>query len=319
MNKSNLAYEAPDPQGQVVQFPKKERQFMSYKDEGYTKTPNYLVDENYVAQMTGNALKCYVVINRFTEGFSRKEWAIASTFLLEKTGIKKPHTAYDALKQLEGMSLLRVHREDGKTNKFTITNPCQKTAVVPKNGSSVEIITSAENGHNCSAEKRHSTSAENGHTKKESFKKENIKEREEEEAHGENQKFTAQKRQLSFVEYHVSDRTPISLKELFKKYPAQVDFIDQAKISFPNHTVDQIFSELQKMGQWSLSSSNHMPQKWMSIWLGFMQKVPTAAEQAAAQMRKAKSKPTQKTEKKYHQYGQVPVTPSIQDVGGNHE
>ena len=315
---SNLAYEAPDPQGRVLQFPRKERPMMSEKDEGYTKTPNYLVDEDYVAQMTGNALKCYVVINRFTEGFSRKEWAIASTFLLEKTGIKKPHTAYDALKQLEGMNLIKVHREDGRTNKFTITNPFLKTAVVPKNGSSVEIVTSAENGHRGTAEKRHNTSAEKRHTKKERFKKENIKEREEEEAHGENQKFTAQKRQLSFVEYHVSDRTPISLKELFKKYPAQVDFIDQAKISFPNHTVDQIFSELQKMGQWSLSSSNHMPQKWMSIWLNWMQKIPTTTEQAAAAKRKSAS--TAKPQKpKYHQYGQAPEAQSIRDVGGNHE
>lgn len=315
---SNLAYEAPDPQGRVLQFPRKERPMMSEKDEGYTKTPNYLVDEDYVAQMTGNALKCYVVINRFTEGFSRKEWAIASTFLLKKTGIKKPHTAYDAIKQLEEMDLVKINREDGRTNKFTITNPCLKTAVVPKNGSSLEIVTSAENGHRGTAEKRHNTSAENGHTKKERFKKENIKEREEEEAHGENQKFTAQKRQLSFVEYHVSDRTPISLRELFRKYPAQVDFVDQAKVSFPDHSVDQIFSELQKLGQWSMSASNHMPQKWMSIWLNWMQKIPTTTEQAAAEKRKSTS--TAKPQKpKYHQYGQAPAAQSIRDVGGNHE
>lgn len=141
---------------------------------------------------------------------------------------------------------------------------------------------------------------------------------EEEEAHGENQKFTAQKRQLSFVEYHVSDRTPISLRDLFKKYPAQVDFVDQAKVSFPDHSVDQIFSELKKLGQWSMSASNHMPQKWMSIWLNWMQKIPTTTEQAAAAKRKSTS--TAKPQKpKYHQYGQAPAAQSIRDVGGNHE
>ena len=166
--KSNLAHEPPHPQGEVVQFPKQERQVMPNKDVSYTKTPNYLVDEDYVARMTGNALKCYTIINRFTEGFSRGNWAIDSSFLLKKAGIKKPHTAYDAVKQLEEFGLLSVHREDGRTNKFTITHPCQKTAVVPNLGS-------AEKGNKGDAEKRHNPTAEKRHTKKENIK-ENIKE-----------------------------------------------------------------------------------------------------------------------------------------------
>lgn len=146
-----------------------ERKAMSEKEDvSYTKTPNYLVDDDYVARMTGNALKCYTIINRFTEGFSRSNWAIDSSFLLVKTGIKKPHTAYDAVKQLEEFGLLSVHREDGRTNKFTITHPCQKTAVVPNLGS-------AEKRHNPTAEKRHNPTAEKRHTKKENIKKENIK------------------------------------------------------------------------------------------------------------------------------------------------
>lgn len=165
----NLAHKHDSPQGEVIEFPKQERQVMSNKDVSYTKTPNYLVDENYVARMTGNALKCYTIINRFTEGFSRSNWAIDSSFLLEKTGIKKPHTAYDAVKQLEEFGLLSVHREDGRTNKFTITHPCRKTAVVPNLGS-------AEKGNRGTAEKRHTPTAEKRHTKKETNNKENIKE-----------------------------------------------------------------------------------------------------------------------------------------------
>lgn len=284
----NLAHELPPPQGQVVQFPKKERPVMSDQDEGYTKTPNYLVDDDYIALMTGNALKCYVVINRFTGGFSRKEWAIASAFLLEKTGIKKPHTAYDALKQLEEMELLKVHREDGKTNKFTITNPCLKTEVVPKNGTGSENGSSAENGHRGSAEKRHNTSAENGHTKKERFKKEKIKERDKEDNAQEPEKFSTQNRPLNFVEYHPDDKTQISFRDLCKKYPAQLDFQQQAKTNFPNHSPELIFETLKKMAQWSLDKSNHTPQKWMSIWLStFMKNEKTDAEVAAAAERKA--------------------------------
>lgn len=140
---------------------------------------------------------------------------------------------------------------------------------------------------------------------------------EEEDVCAKNKKFTAQNRPMQFVEYYTKDRLPISLKDLFKKYPAQIDFQDQAKISFPNHSHEQIFTELQKLGQWSLSASNLTPQKWMSVWLDWMRRVPTLAEVAAAAERQKQS--IQKPQKpKYHQYGQEPTT-SIRDVGGSHE
>ena len=168
---------------QVISFPKPsliQEAIVGIKksENGYTKTPNYLVDDDYLVRMTGNALKCYVVINRFSEGFSRQNWAMESKFLQRKTGIKKPHTLFEAVKQLEELKLLSVHREDGKTNKFTIMHPCLKTAV-PNSG------TTAENGQWSSTENGHSTTAENGHTKKETFK-ENIKENFKEEIPQEN-------------------------------------------------------------------------------------------------------------------------------------
>ena len=76
-----------------------------------------------------------------------------------------------------------------------------------------------------------------------------------------------QNRPLNFVEYHPKDRTAISFKDLCKKYSAQIDFQDQAKINFPNHAPERIFENLKKMAQWSLDKSNHTPQKWMTIWL----------------------------------------------------
>lgn len=147
-----------------------------------------------------------------------------------------------------------------------------------------------------------------------------ILEEEEEERAREIQKLSAQNRSLNFVEYHPDDRSPISLKQLFKKYPAQVNFVDQAKISFPDHSVDQIFSELQRLGQWSLSASNLMPQKWMSVWLDWMKKIPTATEQAAANARQTRIlvKPNPE-QPKFHQYGQAKPQPAMRDVGGSHE
>lgn len=116
---------------------------------------------------------------------------------------------------------------------------------------------------------------------------------EEEEGAQENKKIIPQNRQLNFIEYHVSDRTAISLKNLFQKYPAQVDFYDQAKISFPDHSHEQIVTELRKLAQWSLSAGNHMPQKWMNIWLNWMQKIPTQSELAAAEARKQQKSQSQ--------------------------
>ena len=114
------------------------------------------------------------------------------------------------------------------------------------------------------------------------------------------EKFTAQEnRPLNFIEYQTSDRTAISFPDLCKKYPAQLDFQDQAKVSFPNHSPDRIFENLKKMAQWSLDKSNHTPQKWMTIWLStFMKNLPSDAELKAEQDRKAqKQTQTTKTEK----------------------
>lgn len=114
------------------------------------------------------------------------------------------------------------------------------------------------------------------------------------------EKFTAQEnRPLNFIEYQTSDRTAISFPDLCKKYPAQIDFQDQAKASFPNHSPDRIFENLKAMAQWSLDKSNHTPQKWMTIWLStFMKNLPSDAEFKAEQDRKAqKQTQTTKTEK----------------------
>ena len=111
-----------------------------------------------------------------------------------------------------------------------------------------------------------------------------------------NKKFTAQNRPLNFVEYHPEDSDFISFKDLCKKYPAQVDFQDQARTNFPNHSVDRIYKNLETMAQWSLDKGKHTPQKWMSIWLTtFMKNLKTDAEEQAFQQRKAKQSQKPKT------------------------
>ena len=297
---------------QLIQFqkpakPKQEAIVDIQKNEdGYTPLPNYLVDGDFVAKMTGNALKCYVVINRFSKGFSRKNWAMESKFLQRKTGIKKPHTLFEAVKQLEGFGLLSVHREDGKTNKFTIATPCLKTAL-PINS------TTAENGHSTTAGNGHSTTAGNGHTKKEIDLKENIKINNDDNAH---ETFVPQERgMLQFIEYHVEDQKAYSLKELTQVYPTtQVDLTAQAKVSFPNLTTEQITGELKKLAQWSLTAEKRISQKWMTTWLNWLTNFQKDLSKPAAAQPKTQKPPR-------HRYGQGVVTPQtgIKTVGGNHE
>lgn len=133
----------------------------------------------------------------------------------------------------------------------------------------------------------------------------NLLEEEEENA-GEVSPTPPQNRPLNFVQYHSQDRVHVSLLELTKKYPAQVDFQNQARTSFPDHTADQIFSELKKLAQWSLDKSKQTPQGWMNTWLKWMQKVPTAAEmQKDLSRSKTASPPTvEKPKKPRHRYGQ---------------
>ncbi|MEQ1299382.1 hypothetical protein ABLT94_16115 [Acinetobacter soli] len=115
-----------------------------------------------------------------------------------------------------------------------------------------------------------------------------------------------QNRPLNFIQYHSNDRMHVSLLELTKKYPAQFDFQNQAKTSFPNHTAEQVFAELKKLAQWSIDKSKQTPQGWMNTWLKWMQKVPTAAEvQKDLSRSKTASSPTAgKPKKPRHRYGQ---------------
>jgi len=116
-----------------------------------------------------------------------------------------------------------------------------------------------------------------------------INYREEEEEERTN--FQAQNRTLNFIEYYTQDRTPVSFKNLCQKYSVEQDFIAQAKVSFPNHTEQQIQVVLSDLAQWSLSASNFMPQKWMSIWLDFMKREPSDQEKRSAESRKQQPKP----------------------------
>ncbi|MDT1778889.1 replication protein [Acinetobacter baumannii] len=174
----NLAHKHDSPQGDVIPFPKQERQDMSKKEEGYTRLPNSLIDEQIMAQLSDKAFKCLMLIIRQTSGFNRNSDKIATTQFQEACGIKKTDKVYASIKELEQKSLIKVERKTGGLNTyFLLENHSQnkvllKMGLLPKMGRGLL----PKMGRDYS-QKWGGTTPKNGDTTKENIK-ENFKENE---------------------------------------------------------------------------------------------------------------------------------------------
>ena len=130
--------------------------------------PNALIDD-LIADISPNALKCYLVIVRKTVGWN-KEWdLISTTQLMEITGIKKKQTVYAAISELEDLRLIESLKETGKITKYRLKVVPEK--VVTKNG------TSTENSNEVVPKIDTGTSTENGYSTKDNIKTNITKEK----------------------------------------------------------------------------------------------------------------------------------------------
>ena len=66
----NLAQALRTAQGEVVQFPKKEQKTMSIKQDWFTGLPNFICVEGYLSALSGEAIKCQILLNRHISGLS---------------------------------------------------------------------------------------------------------------------------------------------------------------------------------------------------------------------------------------------------------
>jgi len=176
----NLAHKHDSPQGEVIEFPKYERQVMSSKIGGenvsYTKKPNLFFDE-VMSQVSGNAYKCLDVIVRCTFGYHKDTAQISEHAFMSQTGIKRKETLRAAISELEKLKLIFVDRKSGVTNQFTLThNQYDKSAL------ELENSPSTNNPSETSTNNPSETSTNNP-----SPNKENIKENFKENMCGENQ------------------------------------------------------------------------------------------------------------------------------------
>ncbi|MEN8392558.1 replication protein, partial [Acinetobacter indicus] len=134
--RANLAHEPAAPQAEVVWFPKKERQVMSKKEEGYTRTPNSLIDDQIMAQLNDKAFKCLMFIVRQTSGFDRASHSISITQFQKYCGIKKRDTVMACIKELEDKKLIKVERKTGCLNVYSLTLNQSHETGLPSNGTS---------------------------------------------------------------------------------------------------------------------------------------------------------------------------------------
>ncbi len=181
---TNLAHEPPIPQGEVVRFPKKERQQMSKREEGHTRMPNSLIDDQIMAQLNDKAFKCLMFIVRQTSGFNRTSHTIAITQFQKYCGIKKRDTVMSCIKELEELKLIKVERQTGCLNEYflTLDQYHEMGLVTPKGTSPLngDGTSTAKRDEGSPIEQDGTSTVERG-TIKETFKetfKENFKERE---------------------------------------------------------------------------------------------------------------------------------------------
>ncbi|MFS1998277.1 replication protein [Acinetobacter baumannii] len=117
----NLAHKHDSPQGEVIDFPKQEQKAMSKKEDGYTPLPNFVCDEGYLAVLSGEAIKCLVLLNRQIKGFHEENKAIGESLILKLTGFKDKRTVRKAMSDLAKYNLVKITKTLGKVTSYEVT------------------------------------------------------------------------------------------------------------------------------------------------------------------------------------------------------
>ena len=174
--KTNLAHEPLIPQGELVQFPKKERQAMSKKEEGFTPLPNFICDEGYLSALSGEAIKCLILLNRHIKGFHGDNKSIGEALVMKLTGFKDKRTVRKNMADLAKFQLIRITKNLGKTTTYTVTfeDRIKPELVTSSDTGALNVVTL--NDTSVGTSNVTTTSNIKCHSVKEIYLKENIKE-----------------------------------------------------------------------------------------------------------------------------------------------
>lgn len=95
---------------------------------------NSVIDE-YLSQMSGNALKCYILIVRKTRGWQKTHDSLSISQIQKFTGIRKEETVQKAINELIDLGLIGKQSRIGLPNEyFLISDPKKGVTLPPKNG-----------------------------------------------------------------------------------------------------------------------------------------------------------------------------------------
>ena len=95
---------------------------------------NAVIDE-YLSQMSGNALKCYILIVRKTRGWQKTHDSLSISQIQKYTGIRKEETVQKAINELVDLGLIGKQSRIGLPNEyFLISDPKNGGTPPPKNG-----------------------------------------------------------------------------------------------------------------------------------------------------------------------------------------
>ena len=99
---------------------------------------NSVIDE-YLSQMSGNALKCYILIVRKTRGWQKTHDSLSISQIQKFTGIRKEETVQKAINELVALGLIGKQSRIGLPNEyFLISDPKKGVTPPPKNGAPPE-------------------------------------------------------------------------------------------------------------------------------------------------------------------------------------
>lgn len=98
-----------------------ERKAMSEKEDGYTPLPNFVCDEGYLAVLSGEAIKCLVLLNRHIKGFHEENKPIGESLILKLTGFKDKRTVRKAMSDLAKYNLVSITKTLGKLTTYSVT------------------------------------------------------------------------------------------------------------------------------------------------------------------------------------------------------
>ncbi len=87
--------------------------------ENFTKLDNLFID-NLMSKVSGNAMKCMIVIYRNTVGWNRKIASISNNDFQVLTGINRSKTISKYIRELEVLGVVKLHKSLGKITKYEV-------------------------------------------------------------------------------------------------------------------------------------------------------------------------------------------------------